>query len=140
MDLQKLRDALSYDPDSGLFTRKSGKIAGYKSRGGYIQLSVFNKKYYASRLAYFYMTGEWPEYIDHINRVVDDNRWANLRAVSHQENCRNRGIRDDNKSGVPGCWWDKERKKWILRVNGTYLGYFKTIKEAKIARKEFING
>lgn len=47
--------------------------------------------YKASRLAWLYMTGEWPKYeMDHINHVKDDNRWVNLRDVTPAENCANR--------------------------------------------------
>ena len=52
---------------------------------------VFRKQFLASRLAWFYMTGEWPKYtIDHIDRNTLNDRWDNLRDVTYQVNNQNR--------------------------------------------------
>jgi hypothetical protein len=138
MNIADLRDKLHYNPDSGLFTRPNGKIAGSMTKR-HIQITVFNKKYYAHRLAFLFMTGDWPKYeVDHINRIGTDNRWANLRDVDHSTNCFNRGAY--SASGVKGIYWLKDRKRWQVKNNNKFVGTFRTIKEAKQALKENRNG
>ena len=94
----ELVENLSYDPDSGVFRRKisntravkAGDIAGSQNGKGYLTMMVCGRVYKAHRLAFLYMTGSFPpEEVDHINGIRDDNRWANLRAVSHVENSKN---------------------------------------------------
>lgn len=57
---------------------------------------------------------------DHIDRNELNNRKYNLRECKHQENCRNKGIRTDNKSGITGVWLNKETNKWRaqIKING----------------------
>ena len=104
----ELKDVLAYCPETGVLTRYNSKHAGTKDKDGYIIVSIDSVRYKAHRLIWFYMTGKWPDTIDHINRVKDDNRWANLRNVSHQENHKNRPIQANNKSGVAGVCWIKK--------------------------------
>ena len=86
------------------------------------------------------MTGSWPEgYIDHFNGVKDDNRWANIKDVSHLENCKNMKRLDRNTSGVTGVSWDKSCSKWVSVISDNnkriYLGSFSDKGEAVKARK-----
>ncbi|WP_428999737.1 HNH endonuclease signature motif containing protein [Stenotrophomonas maltophilia] len=59
--------------------------------------------YRQHRLAWLYMTGQWPSgEIDHINHDRSDNRWHNLRDVSHQANQQNRaGASKGRKYDLP---------------------------------------
>ena len=86
----ELKSLLHYDPETGLFTWiaplsnrvQVGDVCSTVAPIGYILIGVRGQKLYAHRLAWLYMTGEWPEnQIDHINCVKTDNRWANLREV-----------------------------------------------------------
>jgi hypothetical protein len=74
------------------------------------------------------------ELVDHINGMGWDNRRANLRLATHQENMRNSKRRKSNTSGYKGVSWDAERKKWIagISVNHKYvfLGRYDTAEEA----------
>ena len=98
MTQELLKEYFSYDKHSGIFTRiktdsKShlkfvGQPTGVIASRGYIQIKFRKKRYYAHRLAWLYETGEWPEEIDHINRVKDDNRFINLESVDRIENHR----------------------------------------------------
>ncbi len=89
-DLEELRKALHYDPSTGFFyCKKSGKQIDRRSPGAdRAKVYFLKKQYQASRLAWFYVHGETPITIDHINEVKDDNRISNLRSVTHQENIR----------------------------------------------------
>lgn len=68
-------------------------------------------------------------HIDHINRNTLDNRKENLRACTPSQNLFNRGKNSNNKSGFKGVSWNKEKKKWIVRITKpggrqAHVGYF----------------
>lgn len=123
--LIELKERLRYNPKTGHFTRlvnaakaKKGMRAGYCTHArGYIQLTVKSKEYYAHRLAWFYMTGKWPVAIDHINGKTSDNRFANLRECSHDQNMQNMKVdgTTKNKSGHIGVTFLNGRWRSALR-------------------------
>jgi len=82
------------------------------------------------------MNGEIPEEVDHINHNKSDNRWDNLRAVSHIENGRNQSKHTTNTSGYTGVY--KVKCKYMARiyVDGKYknLGTYDDIEDARDAR------
>ena len=91
--------------------------------------AIFAQTYLAHRVIWAMVTGDWPaDQIDHINQNPADNRIANLRVVSNQENCRNQKLRITNTSGFTGVYWLENGKKWVAKigVNGNlkHLGYF----------------
>jgi hypothetical protein len=104
-----------------------------------IRITISGKRYYASRLAFLWMKGYLPEHdVDHKNRRPSDNRWKNLRHVTHQCNNRNQSIRKDNKSGITGVCLDKTGNKWnsYIKINMKmkYLGCFDSKEKAAMAR------
>jgi hypothetical protein len=107
-----------------------GEISGWvESITGYRHICIDGCTYKAHRLAYLYMTGEWPkDQIDHINMDKNDNRWGNLRAATRSQNMANTRARTDNISGFKGVVWMKRQHEWAARigVNGKqiHLGYF----------------
>lgn len=138
-----IRDVLHYNPDTGIFVwvkRKSrrdclGKRAGGKSLDGYTYIVVRGRKYRAHRLAWLYMTGDWPPHqIDHINGDRADNRFANLRPATHEQNQANSKKPVTNTSGFKGVHWKAGHKKWVasIHINGRpkYLGARDTAAEA----------
>jgi HNH endonuclease len=98
---KRLRKVLSYAPTTGIFRWKVnassrasvGAIAGAKNGRGYHQIRIGGRPYSASRLAWLYMTGKWPNSeISYINGKPSDTRWVNLReAPSSQSRSRLRG-------------------------------------------------
>ena len=116
-----LRELFHYDPDTGVFTRlvrtsnncKLGP-SGMLTKRGSVAVSVCGKKRAAHRLAWLYMTGEWPaDEIDHI-----DGR-----------------ARRGNKSGFLGV--SRHQGQWQARIHMggkvKRLGLFKTPEEAHLA-------
>ena len=106
---ERLLEILRYDPDSGHFFWRGahgnglgGKRAGYtRKKNGYRGIRPDCVAYAEHRLAWFYMTGAWPErHIDHINRDVTDNRWANLREATSGQN--NANMKAKNPTGLKG--------------------------------------
>jgi hypothetical protein len=144
----ELKKLLDFDPKTGIFTwkifrggKKSGSIAGCKDLRGYIKIQINGKSYTASRLAFLWMKGYFPEYeVDHRDRVRHNNKWKNLRHMTHQCNVKNQSIRKNNKSGVTGVSWHKRMEKWVGRITvdnvRTSLGCFDDIREAVQARWE----
>lgn len=109
---EELRTRLRYDPDTGDFTwlkhgwsTRIGTIAGYPNDRGYRNICLDGKFYRAHRLAWLYMTGEWPEQeIDHINCAKSDNRWHNLRDIGRTMNAQNeRFARSNSTHGFLGA-------------------------------------
>ncbi len=76
--------------------------------------------------------------VDHIDRDVLNNKKANLRVCSHQENTFNCSLSKNNTSGFIGISWSKSRDKWepSLFINGKrlYLGRYENIEDAVVAR------
>ena len=107
---------------------------------GYLHGTIFDVKHFAHRLVWAMQTGEWPSGdIDHINGNRHENRWANLRSVTRQENRKNAAIPSNNKSGVLGVFWSKRDSVWIARIGdnrtGIHLGNFHSFDDAVAVRK-----
>ena len=148
LELAELRRILDYDQETGLFTWlvstnrkvKAGALTGESvNSDGYKQLSVNKKAYKAHRLAWFYVTGTWPDQIDHLNGIRTDNRFCNLRSVSAKLNSHNQKLAHKNNSlGVQGVI-KKSSGKYAaeIRVNNkkVYLGTFDSIEQASAAYK-----
>lgn len=71
---------------------------------------------------------------DHIDGDGLNNRRGNLRTCTHAENCRNTGLRSDNKSGFKGVFFETRAQKWRAEIecNGKskHLGLYGTKDEA----------
>ncbi|MDH0157327.1 HNH endonuclease [Stutzerimonas stutzeri] len=140
---EKLVEIMHYSPETGVFTRRK-KVnqmpteAGSTDKQGYRRIHLLGKVYRAHRLAWFYLTGEWPSAeIDHINGDRSDNRISNLRQCTHQQNNHNQPIRRNNRSGVKGVHWDRRLQKWhaqvCLNFKVHHVGHFDDLSEAALA-------
>ena len=146
----RLRQLITYCPDAGAFAwavgrpgASMGKPAGRVNVHGYYDITVDRCVIPAGRLAFFYMTGEWPAgVVDHIDRNPLNNAWSNLRDVTHAENCANGGLRKSNTSGVIGVTWDAARGKWRAqaRIGGkkVNLGRFDSKRDAEVTVKKAV--
>ena len=149
---ERLKQILSYDAETGVFTWKVnrqpgngtrntvGSIAGtLKARNSshpYLLIWIDGFLYRAHRLAWFYVYGRWPaEGIDHINGDPLDNRIANLRECTQQQNNGNhKALNPLNTSGYRGVTWKRDKRKWKAYINinnrQTHLGYFDSAEQA----------
>jgi hypothetical protein len=144
----ELKSKLHYDPDTGIFTwinsygtAKKGSIAGCFNSNGYTIIRINKKGYRSHRLAWLYCNGIIPEYVDHINGNIKDNRLCNLRECTIQQNAFNSKLRVDSTSKIKGITWHKNTKKWQARVcvnyKSIYIGIFNNINEAKLAVEKY---
>ena len=135
--VERLREALRYDPETGLFfwrVRTSrrvnmGKPAGNTDAHGYRRIQIDGRRYKAHRLAWLHVYGDWPsKHIDHINCDKADNRLINLREATPSENQYNRGKQSSNTSGHKGVHWNASARKWQAQIKigrkNKHLGYF----------------
>lgn len=166
--VDRLRELLQYDPATGAFTwlprpledfadenrgkvwnvRWPGKVAGSPCNG-YIAISINKRLHKAHRLAFLYMTGEWPKgEVDHRNGVKTDNRWENLRDVTHQVNSQNTRAARGAATGLLGAYIEKSTGRFFssICVDGRlrWLGYHPTAESAHAAyvaaKREFHEG
>ena len=89
---------MHYNPETGEFTylvdvnynARKGMVAGHlHKKYGYIRIVIDGHTCEAHRLAWFYMTGEWPNVVDHNDRVKHNNAWLNLNNGTQSDNMKN---------------------------------------------------
>lgn len=131
----RLREVLDYDPDTGFFTWRvsngrraiKGHEAGFIHAKGYRRIKIDGRLYEAHRLAFLYVTGEWPEHgVDHRDMDPSNNAWGNLRPATPSQNAANsiRAGRDLPKgvTHVRGGY----QAKISARGEAIYLGTYAT--------------
>lgn len=143
LTVERLRELLNYDAESGVFTHKTetrkfsvGDIAGVVSEsgrhegGGYRRINIDRKVYTAHRLAWFWVYGVWPGPLDHRDTDRDHNWISNLRETDHSKNGANRSKQSNNTSGLKGAYWNKNAGRWLSSIKSggvyKYLGLFDT--------------
>ena len=105
----------------------------YSNHDGYMCSSENKKEIIMHRLI---IDENDPEMqVDHFNRNKKDNRKENLKSVTPQHNNWNRGMNQNNKSGVTGVRWNKEAQKWVAYIMRKHLGTFNRFEDAVKARK-----
>lgn len=137
-----LREQMAYEPVTGTFMwkvrgpgRTVGKVLGTVAGGGYLTIKVQNILYYAHRLAWLYVHGEWPSAsLDHIDGNRMNNAVANLRiATAAQNSARVR----TKRSIAPSRGVFPHGVGFVARIHHAgkrhYLGYFPTAEGAKAA-------
>lgn len=94
------------------------------------------------QLAFLIMKGYIPGEIDHKDRDRTNNKWINLKDVTHSENLHNRPKQINNTSGYKGVNYRKDRGKYryFLTIEGkTYTKcIFDSAYDAAMARDNLI--
>jgi HNH endonuclease len=146
-----LKSVLDYNQETGDFIwkqrpdiegpwnkRYAGKVAGHRNKNGYVRIEIDDVPYWSHRLAWLWMTGEWPpKNIDHKDLIKGNTSWLNLRAATMSQNLANIAKRKDSNQPYKGVYFRKTRNRWEarIRVGGKkyYLGEFKTAEAAHSA-------
>ncbi len=144
--IERARELLHYDPQTGAFTRKIGwgrvspvgKQIGSIMANKYVHIGIDGLCFYAHRLAWFYITGSWPRgLLDHIDGDSTNNRFANLREATSRQNSGNSKLSKANTSGRKGVSWAPKRGKWRASIvknrRQIFLGYYPSIEDASAA-------
>jgi hypothetical protein len=146
---EKLKELVEYK-DGQLIAKvkwadkvKVGAPLGTKNSGGYIQISIQKKRYYAHRLVFVYHYGSYPAYIDHIDGDKSNNRIENLRPASLHQNNYNIKTPKSNKSGVKNVHWNKKNNNWNVTMaannKSMYFGSFDNLELAALVAEEARN-
>ena len=138
--IEKLKKYFSYDPITGSWRRilfsprqHNNRKLGHLTKEGYLRFTVFGGRYLAHVLAWFYMTGVWPDRIvDHKDNNPGNMKWKNLRLATSVQNKANSKCRSDNVLGIKGVC--RVRGFWRARIyvsgKSVHLGYFTSVQEA----------
>src|SRR6476659_34528 len=134
---KRLKQLLRYDPKTGIFiwlgptdrTKKAGARAGCLDSLGYWIIRIDGKNYKGHRLAWLYVYGKVPKYLDHKNRNTASCRIADLREATHDQNMQNK--KSWGRSGYKGVRW--KANGWEAQIRNVYLGRFCTPQEAHAA-------
>ena len=95
----RLLELVIYHQDSGKFISRisrgplkaGARIGCTDMSSGYRTIMIDKVRFMEHRLAWFYVTGSWPEeVIDHIDGVKDNNIFSSLRAASYRQNSSNK--------------------------------------------------
>lgn len=114
---------------------KYGEIAGRITECGYRQICVDYRFYYAHRVIWEQFNGPIPDgmEIDHIDTNKDCNYLWNLRLATRNQNMHNRGIQQNNTSGIKGVCWEKSRNCWQANIQVKGARKVKRFKDKTLA-------
>lgn len=117
----------------------AGKRAGGINSRGYVTVRVNGKLHKAHRLIWLWHGNELIGEIDHINRLLDDNRIENLRICTRSQNSCNRSSHKKTKN----VFWVERLKKFVVQINinkvRKHIGCFEDFELAELVAIEARN-
>lgn len=136
IDVEWARATFDYNPETGAIVRKSNGLSARKIATGGRAIVYSGQTYFiGARLAWALHHGETPQ-LDVVcaNGDEQDLSIGNLRLATGSDRAAKCRLRQDNRSGTKGVWWDRDRKRWRVMVqrDGTnhYVGRFTDYEEA----------
>lgn len=151
----RLMQLYRYDGQTGEFNRlvgrggmAAGTTAGYINGDGYSVMGVDGIEYRRSRLAWLYVHGRHPiGEIDHINGDRSDDRIANLREATREQNMWNTRVSRKSTTGIKGVYWIGKCQRYEAHLSfkgrEIYVGRFRSADEAisaVVAMREKLHG
>ena len=143
------RARLDYDPETGILrwkpdtflnSSKAGLRAGCQNPDGYRYLDFNGRRRGEHRIIWVLVYAEFPEQVDHINMIKNDNRLCNLRAATIAQNGMNRQKQVNNTSGFKGVSLNKMAGKYNAKITFNkvkkHLGSYDTPEAAADAYKQ----
>lgn len=143
---ERLGELLFFEPETGCFywrasvgsRARAGDQAGSLGVMGYWMIRLDGRLYYAHRLVWLWVHGEWPTpMVDHANGNRADNRPENLRLASMSQNLANARVSSRSRSGVKGVSWNSRLGRWHAYIGRggkrTHIGFFDSIDDASAA-------
>jgi hypothetical protein len=128
---EKVRSLFDYEPETGIFTWKvdrstkvkAGDVVGYINiNDGYRYTKINGTSYLVHRLIWLWQTGSWPrEEMDHVNRIRNDNRLANLREATPSENAFNSSPNKDKPSSLPRGIYPTSNGKFRAGIGSNFF-------------------
>lgn len=123
--------------DKSFNNQRANKPALTSDKDGYKYGIINGKHYQAHRVIFLHAHGYLPEQVDHENGDRTDNRISNLKPADQGINSRNAKKYNNNKSGITGVTWSKDKRKWRAEIRHQkkhyHLGYHTTKEEAATA-------
>lgn len=146
ISIERAKHLVSYEPDTGVFRWKNptsrrvrvGDEAGSVMSNGYLNIRLDGNQILAHRLAWWFLHGHMPDYIDHANGVRLDNRISNLRPASKGDNAHNLSKPSHGVSSrFKGVHFCSSRKNWKAQIcvnkKRKHLGRFQSEVQAAAA-------
>lgn len=149
---QELKKWLRYYPESGDFIwlrgSRTGRLAGHTNKFC-CRITISGKQYTARRIAWLYMTGEFPPEGQNVYSISQNPysvKWSDLSITPagcrEMPDCKinhakTRGPYKNNSTGIKGVSLHKPtglyRATIFFNKKQHSLGYYKTIEEAEIS-------
>lgn len=139
LDYDRMVALFTLDWDGWFYNRfsrgraKEGERAGFVDVHGYRRITIDYVKYYEHHLVWYYVYGEWPIEIDHIDGDRSNNAPVNLRICTRSQNNYN-SLRPTGESGLRGAYLDKRNLQWYSKIQldgqQVFLGNYPTAEEA----------
>jgi len=106
----------TYNPETGEILR-DGKPCTFKSKAGYLIVSIGGENIMAHHVAWFLHRGRWPSgELDHKDCDPTNNAASNLRLAKRWQNLANRRAFKTCTSGVKGLTWHKNSRRWRFQI------------------------
>lgn len=133
---------LTYDPETGVIRwkknkggrAKAGAIAGCVAANGYLHIRLNNRLLLGHHVAWFLMTGEFPQtLVDHKDQNPENNKWENLRKATGSQNVVNSSSRTKSRTGFRGVRLTPQGKYQVricYQKKTTYCGVYDKADEA----------